>query len=883
MLHQPSTLTQKVIWAPPIAAAVAIVILGRDIVMPPLDILGVFVATAIATEWVSVSLTSGGYQTFGPLVTLPAILLLGPVPAAVVAGIGVGVGNGLLLRLPLTATIFNMGQKALAILAAGYAWMLLLPSHPPFIGPMIPLQGESVVVPVVGSLVAYTAANILQITLVAALNRAQSVFAVLRDNAIRQVPTSIVLGFMGLTIILVQAKVPSQTDVYSLVALLVASFVVLLYSVRHLATQEFSDLQDAVTDLLKTLDLREMLIRLADKVQILATPDMMWIVLRRPDGTYQPALTRDVPDEARAKAPGVVNGTPGRRPLVIGDYSTDGRVPDAASGLIRELRVRSVLMVPLLAGDEPVGFISLTKQTPYYFSPYHERMIATLATQAGLAVNNARLYETSQRSLARVQALEKISERVNYERDLNAVFDLIADSAREVLGADRCGIFLGTPETGITQTFTRGLPQDLLRQGIGLAARTVRQMKPIIVPDAQADPQAIWETEEHAGARTIAGFPLIYGDSTIGFLGLYHDTVRPYEPSDVALGEAFANQTAIAVQNTRFLQQTERRATQLGLLNRIVTRVASSLRPEDLFETLVEELHTTLAFPFVSIQLVQGDHLRVMAQRGYRNFREGFGLTEGVIGRTARTGQAVLIEDVSRDTDYFAVDSRVTQEACVPIFQEGRVAGVINVEVIEPTLTLADLDLLTALAGYAAVAIENAQLYEQTRHLAATDGLTGLLNYRAFRQTVDLELERAKRYVFPLSVLMIEVDRFKRYNDTFGHLQGDEVLRLVTRVLMKEHRRQMDTAGRYGGDEFVLLLPHTPKTAAAEVAERVRRVVESTPFIVGSSITSVTLSLGVASYPDDGETTDALIDAADRRMYAAKGAGGNAVALTTTS
>jgi diguanylate cyclase (GGDEF)-like protein len=146
----------------------------------------------------------------------------------------------------------------------------------------------------------------------------------------------------------------------------------------------------------------------------------------------------------------------------------------------------------------------------------------------------------------------------------------------------------------------------------------------------------------------------------------------------------------------------------------------------------------------------------------------------------------------------------------------------------------------------------------------------------------ERELARAIRYGAPLSVVMVEVDRFKHYNDTHGHLRGDDALRQVARVLTDEHRTQVDVVARYGGDEFVTLLPQTGKAEAAAVAERIRCAVGGglgSPADGDGATPLMTVSLGVASFPEDGRTIEGLLRAADRSMYEAKAAGGDAVAV----
>jgi diguanylate cyclase (GGDEF)-like protein len=880
-------------WGPPIVGGFVFLQVAPDVPFPSPTLLALFALLAITAEHMHIPLPSGGYQTFGPAISLPAIVLFGPVPAALMAVVGVAVGDGIIRRRPIATTGFNIGQRSLAVLLSGLAWNRLHGAMLSFDYARLAPGEPANLLPLLAMLLVYAVATILQISAFHAASLQESFWSLFTAGARWRIPAVAILGASGLAVTL--ATVQGRTPIF-LIPLTVASLVAFLSISRAQELQEFSALHGAATGLLGTLDLEELLGRLADRVERLTHPDMVWITLCEPGETYKIALQRGVPPALGRETPAVLpHGASGwvlahRRPLRIADYQRDPRRTAESAVIFPGESLRSVLIVPLLVGVEPVGIITLTKRSPGYFTAYQERIITTLAAQAALAVNNARLYEKSQQNLARVEALKAISERINSEQDLQAVFDLIADWVHEVLKADRCGLYLGSSGHELTHTFARGLPGDYLRTvsarmraGAGPGGLAVRLREPVIVTDAHVDAAANQESARELGYRTIAAFPLLYRADVIGVLALYHDAVHPYSASDIALGAAVANQVAIAVQNAQLLQETAHRAHQLGLLNRTFTRVATSLRPSEVLETVVEELHTTLNYPLVLIRLIEGDQLRLAAYRGYTGVKPSSPLTVGIVGRVARTGQAALVTDVSHDPDYIAWDPRVTQQACAPILSREAVVGVINVEVIEPTLTPADLDLLTTLAGYAAAALEKARLYEQTQQLATTDGLTSLLNYRAFWQAMERELERSMRYGVPLSLIMIEIDKFKHYNDTYGHLRGDEVIRLVARVLQQEHRAQIDVVARYGGDEFMILLPHTTKAVAAEVAERIRRAVSATPLISDLEVASVTLSLGVAGYPDDGKSADALVEATDRSMYSAKERGGNAVAMANSS
>ena len=188
-----------------------------------------------------------------------------------------------------------------------------------------------------------------------------------------------------------------------------------------------------------------------------------------------------------------------------------------------------------------------------------------------------------------------------------------------------------------------------------------------------------------------------------------------------------------------------------------------------------------------------------------------------------------------------------------------------------------ELQSLESVADICANSIQNAHYVERVKQLAYLDGLTGIFNRRFFELRILEEIERARRYGTGISVIMADIDQFKRLNDEFGHLLGDEVLRQVSSIF-HQHLRKTDVVCRYGGEEFALLLTQANEEQASAVAEKLRRTIEKWQF--PGVPRAITISAGVAAFPLHGRNRDELVRVADSGLYLAKQAGRNRVCMT---
>ena len=326
------------------------------------------------------------------------------------------------------------------------------------------------------------------------------------------------------------------------------------------------------------------------------------------------------------------------------------------------------------------------------------------------------------------------------------------------------------------------------------------------------------------------------------------------------------------------------RRHEVAILYETIQDLTSTLSLTTVIERLLDRVLIHLDSEVASILIVGRDErLRISHAKGLPDevVREtSLAPGDGISGYVFGTAEDLLIEDVESDPRFMRRNHEryyTNSAISVPLRIRGRVMGVLNVnnKRCHQPYNQEDLRLVQAIAGHAAVALSNAHLYEETLKQAQCDSLTGLANHGHFWSRLEIEFSRAQRYQRYISLVMLDVDSFKAFNDKFGHQAGDEALVGVARVI-RACSRVPDFPARYGGEEFAMLLPDTPLKGAVIFAEKLRENIE-VEAVEKTSRGRLTVSIGVGTYPDDADSEVALVETADSYLYQAKAGGRNTV------
>lgn len=462
--------------------------------------------------------------------------------------------------------------------------------------------------------------------------------------------------------------------------------------------------------------------------------------------------------------------------------------------------------------------------------------------------------------------------------DLDEVFQHILRILRDYFQLEHSAILLLDSTTGELDprsvSSSTGGKLYPVRFGEGVIGTAARAKRPIYSPDVARDPRYICSFPT---TRSELAIPLMLRDEVVGVLDCQSDRPSFFDNETTNLLMLFSTQASIAIQNAQLYALEQRRAKHLEAINAIARQTAAVTDKRRLLDTVPALIMECFRADEVSILLLESGVLVPRAYHGTLTplfpLGEPLARLSPICQHVLTTDTPVLVEDVSRAADYEPLFEETRSQLVMPLISFGDTKGVLTLESAAcRCISPEDLEPLESVADICAAAIQNANYVERVEQLAYRDGLTGVFNRRHFESKMLEEINLSERHGNPLSVLLVDIDGFKRVNDEFGHLLGDEVLKQVSNILLKRTRKS-DVVCRYGGDEFAVLLPQIVGVNAMIVAEKLRRAIADWEF--PGVARRVTLSIGVAQFPIHGATRDDLIKSADNALYAAKQAGRN--------
>ncbi len=394
-------------------------------------------------------------------------------------------------------------------------------------------------------------------------------------------------------------------------------------------------------------------------------------------------------------------------------------------------------------------------------------------------------------------------------------------------------------------------------------------------------------------AQSILYTPLWIREQLVGYADVWESRERrEFTPQEIALCRGIAQSAAVAIENARLYQEAQRRIAELAGVHEISQAFSSMTDVRETYGELTKRIAQLIGCDMCMIARYDDQVREMIAQPpGYgvpdelvRSYRYEVDAPHGRHFWNFRLQGPLLVNDMAEMPDFFSQWTegfRHFNVLIVPMIVEGSHTGLVIAANKSGGFAEGDSKLLSIFANQAAVIIENARLFEETERLAATDPLTGVWNRRHTEERRQAEAARARRFGHELSVLVMDLDDLKLVNDAYGHPLGDEVIRRVAQLVLNSCRA-IDIVGRYGGDEFSVILPETGPRGAETVAERILANLEKEPFEAprGSKV-PISISIGAASYPVDTDDPDRLFSLADAAMYRAKLAGGGQFASLT--
>ncbi len=523
--------------------------------------------------------------------------------------------------------------------------------------------------------------------------------------------------------------------------------------------------------------------------------------------------------------------------------------------------------------------------------PY-EQLVNLKERLEDLVAKNALLYKESEKQRNLVEnALAKIGAIISSQLDLRDTLSSIADMVADMMNSSQSVIALITNDQSqlqVVATYGINTPPSILPFPQSLGGQVIEKNKAMYISDLSSHPDIFRPQLIFSNIRSIIAAPLINDGQIIGVIEVYSSENAAYDQHDALFLTALGHHAGAAIASAMLYEETKLRLEEEKFLSEIAQAAVSSIDTDTIIEQSTAHAVKALNGD-VGIGLLLGDqrnYYRVTAAINFSCKLPDVALDEFpqlaalVNGLKPVTSSAEVFKPITQSCD--KIDIRHIM--VLPLAVDQRLLGFMLIgwqRSITPE-RLKRISFAKIMAQQIALGLEKAHLYNQVKSMALSDGLTGLANRRNFDMFLKTELRRAASLKRPLSLIMLDLDKFKNYNDTYGHLIGDKLLAQIGQIL-HTNVRNIDLPARYGGEEFSIILPECSSAEATVVAEKLRLTIEESqcPDHVGTFTAKITASLGVATYdpsltacPPD---TEKIISVADKALYSAKQQGRNRV------
>ena len=548
--------------------------------------------------------------------------------------------------------------------------------------------------------------------------------------------------------------------------------------------------------------------------------------------------------------------------------------------------ITDLMAVSLQTREHNFGVLLFPHAERRMFGSSNLRLLIGLALQIALTLENYVVMHEAQRRTKEYELLTEIGQAISSHLDQDEVLRTVQAELGQIFDTSNFYIaFHEEDEICFELEIERGtiLPKRSRKVGNGFTEYILRTGEPLLIESdlEQVRSKLGVDFVPPRPARSFCAVPIFLGGRPAGVMAaLSTERESQFQVRDLEVMQTAAGQLGVAIENARLFTEEQRRARHLAFLNTISKMAISSEDAEQMMVDIVREIQKNFHYDHIGIGIMDyaTKDIEIKAEAGTTSQSVGrrIAVGTGVLGKVARTGVSALLQNAGPG-QLAGVLPESRAVLCLPISYGETLLGVLNVESRdENAFAPQDVLILNTLADLLATALHNSFVFQKLQQQSITDGLTGIKTRRFFWEALTSEWRRASRSGRPFSVVLVDLDKFKEVNDSLGHLEGDLVLARVGRLL-EQKCRQSNVVARYGGDEFIILMPETGIEQAQVLAERLRLWLATDPMLEEHHVTG---SFGVASFPVHGFAIEDLIRVADEGMYVSKHAGGNQVSTS---